>query len=269
MRIRFPRNVSNLRNASNLLPRAIAVVLLLGLLLGIAGVPVVTVAKKDRSRPYPCQNRPCGCASADECWHHCCCLNNRQKLAWARENGVTPPDFVIAAAEREQAEAVAAGDHPQANDRGETVCTADNDEHAHATHGACACCATAGHSEEPACCRQRHNHHDVAAADHARPDHESPASDPSQTPDKTATKKETVPAKETAVRFVLSDLARRCGGMPTVISLLCDALPFVDRPQWKPAETLVEYLVDVPVACASAELAPPVPPPKLAGGIAA
>jgi hypothetical protein len=46
-------------------------------------------------------------------------------------------------------------------------------------------------------------------------------------------------------------------------------LPFVDRPEWKPVETLVEYLVDVPVACASAELAPPVPPPKLARGIAA
>ena len=113
MRIRFPRNVSHLRTASTLLQRAIAVVLLLGLLLGIAGVPVITVAKKDRSRPYPCQNRPCGCASADECWHHCCCLNNRQKVAWARENGVTPPDFVIAAAEREQAEAVAAGDNDE------------------------------------------------------------------------------------------------------------------------------------------------------------
>jgi hypothetical protein len=250
MRIRFPRNDSHQRNASSLLPRAIAVVLLLGLLLGIAGVPVVTVTKKDRSRPYPCQNHSCGCASADECWHHCCCLNNQQKLAWARENGVTPPDFVIAAAAREQAEAVAASDH---------------DEHGDHTHGACACCATrAGHSEEPACCRQRHSHHDVADADR-----ESRASDESPTPDKTATAKKTASAKETTVKFVLSDLARRCGGMPTVISLLCDALPFVDRPQWKPVETLVEYLVDVPVTCASAELAPPVPPPKLAGGMAA
>ena len=58
------------------------------------------------------------------------------------------------------------------------------------------------------------------------------------------------------MKFVVSDLARRCGGMPTVISLLCDALPFVDRPQWKPVETLVEYLVDVPVTCTSAELRP-------------
>jgi|HubBroStandDraft_2_1064218.scaffolds.fasta_scaffold82505_2 hypothetical protein len=253
MRIRFPRNVSHLRTASTLLQRAIAVVLLLGLLLGIAGVPVITVAKKDRSRPFPCQNRPCGCASADECWHHCCCLNNRQKVAWARENGVTPPDFVMAAAEREQAEAVAAG---------------DNDEHG--THDACACCATrAGHSEERACCQQRHNHHDVAEADHARPDHEPQASDLSLTPDNAATVEKTASVNETTVKFVVSDLARRCGGMPTVISLLCDALPFVDRPQWKPVETLVEYLVDVPVACASAELAPPVPPPKLASGIAA
>ncbi len=248
MRIRFPRN-ANLRSASSLLQRTIAVVLLLGLLLGIAGVPVVTVDRKDRSRPFPCQNRPCGCTSADECWHHCCCFNNRQKVAWARENGVTPPDFVIAAAEREQAEAVAA--HHDADYDGEAICTADCDEHE--THGTCArCAARGGHSEEPACCRQRHTHeanaqHDVAATDRAQANEKS----------------------KTKVRFVLSDLARRCGGMPTVISLLCDALPIVDRPQWKPVETLVEILVDVPVACASAELAPPVPPPKLAGGLAA
>src|SRR5580704_13259285 len=140
MRIRFPRNVSHLRTASTLLQRAIAVVLLLGLLLGIAGVPVITVAKKDRSRPYPCQDRPCGCASADECWHHCCCMNNKEKLAWARENGVTPPEYVFAAAEQE-------------NDGTTQVCEREEGgKHAVAEH---------------ACCR--HKHHDVAQPDaHAR-----------------------------------------------------------------------------------------------------
>jgi hypothetical protein len=220
-----------------------AVALLLALLVGIGGVPQVTVARKDRSRPFPCQNRPCGCASADECWHHCCCFTNKQKVAWCHENGVTPPDFVIAAAEREEGESVAADRH-------------DADHRADCDHedGACACCAKpAGHAEEPACCRQRHAHRDVAEARHAGSD------DKSQTPGKS----------RATVNFVLSDLARRCGGMQSVISFLCDALPFVDRPQWKPVETLVEYLVDVPVACASAELAPPVPPPKLKGGVAA
>jgi hypothetical protein len=232
MRIRFPHN------SGNLLQQAIAVALLLGLLLGIGGVPVVTVTKKDRSRPYPCQDHACGCASADECWHHCCCFSNKEKVAWAEEHGVTPPDFVIAAAEREAADALVADGH-------------EADEHAGCqdTHGTCACCAKrAGHAEEPACCRKRHQHHDVvAAAENDGPNGKSDAK----------------------VKFVLSDLARRCGGMQSVISFLCDALPFVDRPQWKPVETLVEYLVDVPVACASAELAPPVPPPKLARGLAA
>src|SRR6202035_3152816 len=97
MRIRLPR-------ASNLLQKAVALLLLLGILVEVAGIPVVRVSKKDRSRPYPCQDRPCGCASADECWHHCCCMNNKEKLAWARAHGVTPPDFIVAAAEQERDE---------------------------------------------------------------------------------------------------------------------------------------------------------------------
>jgi len=97
MRIRLPR-------PSNLLQKAVALLLLLGILVEVAGIPVVRVSKKDRSRPYPCQDRPCGCASADECWHHCCCMNNKEKLAWASAHGVTPPDFVVAAAEQEHDE---------------------------------------------------------------------------------------------------------------------------------------------------------------------
>lgn len=60
---------------------------------------------KDLSAPFPCQNRPCGCPSAERCWRTCCCFSMREKLSWARENGVEPPPDVIreAAAERSQA----------------------------------------------------------------------------------------------------------------------------------------------------------------------
>lgn len=43
---------------------------------------------------YPCENCPCGCASAGECWRRCCCHTPEERLAWAIENGVRPPSGV-------------------------------------------------------------------------------------------------------------------------------------------------------------------------------
>ena len=59
------------------------------------------VEGKDRSEPFPCQNRPCGCKSAKQCWKKCCCFTNAQKLAWAKAHRVQPPAFVVQAAQRE------------------------------------------------------------------------------------------------------------------------------------------------------------------------
>lgn len=44
---------------------------------------------------YPCQDRGCGCRSAEQCWQRCCCFSSVEKVAWAEKRGVTPPDFVI------------------------------------------------------------------------------------------------------------------------------------------------------------------------------
>lgn len=57
--------------------------------------------EKDLSAPFPCQNRPCGCLSAEQCWRECCCFTNAQKVAWARKNRVTPPQYVVEAARSE------------------------------------------------------------------------------------------------------------------------------------------------------------------------
>ena len=69
------------------------------------GVPLPARAVKKSGEAFPCQNCPCGCKDADTCWRECCCFTNRQKLAWAERNRVTPPSFVIAAARREKREA--------------------------------------------------------------------------------------------------------------------------------------------------------------------
>jgi len=86
--------------------RLICLTVLVGLCASFVPLPVGTIAtrQKDQSQPYPCQHRPCGCKSAEQCWKSCCCFTNIQKIAWARQHKVTPPVFVVEAARLEQDE---------------------------------------------------------------------------------------------------------------------------------------------------------------------
>ncbi len=56
------------------------------------------LAGKDRSTPFPCMDKPCGCATAEQCFTSCCCHTPAETLAWARARGVEPA--VIAALQR-------------------------------------------------------------------------------------------------------------------------------------------------------------------------
>jgi len=80
---------------------SIAIALSLCFLIGSVGLPTIRSAAKDLSQPFPCQDNPCGCSSAEECWHHCCCHTNQEKVAWAEKHHVTPPQFVVEAARKE------------------------------------------------------------------------------------------------------------------------------------------------------------------------
>ncbi len=55
--------------------------------------PMPVVVQKDASVAFPCLTRGCGCKNADQCWSSCCCFSDTEKLAWAKANGVTPPDW--------------------------------------------------------------------------------------------------------------------------------------------------------------------------------
>jgi len=48
------------------------------------------LAAKDRSQPFPCMDKPCGCDTADRCFTSCCCHTPAETLAWARAHGVEP-----------------------------------------------------------------------------------------------------------------------------------------------------------------------------------
>ena len=85
----------------------VAALSLAGFLTATVGVPVInpwlSPLGKDLSRPFPCQHSACGCQNAEACWRGCCCLTNRQKLAWAEKRGVTAPAYVAEQALREEA----------------------------------------------------------------------------------------------------------------------------------------------------------------------
>ena len=84
----------------------VAAVVAIALLAASLGVPILIEPERDVSRPFPCMHHRCGCGSADACWHGCCCMTLAQKLAWAKEHGVTPPDYALAQAEHEMHDAV-------------------------------------------------------------------------------------------------------------------------------------------------------------------
>jgi hypothetical protein len=61
------------------------------------------LAGKDRSKPFPCMDKPCGCASAEQCFSNCCCHTPAERLAWAKAHQVEPA--VLVALERRVATA--------------------------------------------------------------------------------------------------------------------------------------------------------------------
>ena len=56
------------------------------------------LAGKDRSQPFPCMDKTCGCATAEQCFTSCCCNTPAETLAWAKAHRVEPA--VLAALEQ-------------------------------------------------------------------------------------------------------------------------------------------------------------------------
>ncbi|AWM39990.1 hypothetical protein GobsT_16090 [Gemmata obscuriglobus] len=88
--------------------RGLAAAALVCHLLTTFGFPLPTPRKKGDGTPYPCQTRPCGCLTSDECWKgDCCCFTLEEKLLWAEENGVEPPAHVRPLVESRQSQPAA------------------------------------------------------------------------------------------------------------------------------------------------------------------
>ena len=90
------RNHRRIRRRRAASSRRLVVVLLLVISVAAgAGIPVLPKFVKRSSEPFPCQDCPCSCDSADNCWRNCCCFTMEEKLAWAKRNGVRPPQFIL------------------------------------------------------------------------------------------------------------------------------------------------------------------------------
>lgn len=65
-------------------------------LTGFVAAPSPMPPAGKAAERFPCEDCPCGCSTAEYCWDKCCCHTDREKMAWADRNGVTPPEFLIA-----------------------------------------------------------------------------------------------------------------------------------------------------------------------------
>jgi hypothetical protein len=98
------------------------------------------LSAKDRSRPFPCMDKPCGCTTAEQCFTNCCCHTPAELLAWAQARRIEPA--VIVALERR-----AAG--PEGVASGGTVGRPTQAANCCSTAARPACCAE---TDRPACC---------------------------------------------------------------------------------------------------------------------
>jgi hypothetical protein len=112
-------------------------------ILTAAGIPLPAGNLVHKSGElFPCAECACGCATAEQCWRSCCCHSLAERMAWAREHGVRPPDFAIAEARRARID-VAWLIQPAGN---------------------ASCCARALVAQAQSCCHAKHSccadHHD-------------------------------------------------------------------------------------------------------------
>jgi hypothetical protein len=77
------------------------------------------LAGKDRSQPFPCMDKPCGCATAEQCFTKCCCNTPAETLAWAKAHAVEPA--VLAALEHR-----VAGSRKAVNSAAKSSCCSTN-----------------------------------------------------------------------------------------------------------------------------------------------
>ena len=225
-----------------LLHKAVACSLLFSFCAAILPIPVPTfqIAESLSSERFPCKGSSCGCKSAEQCWTNCCCKSPSQRLAWAKKNQVTPPEYAVLE------------DAP----RKKAVQTTCPEETGGATKGENSCCSKVSkESPKKSCCVERSNHETKVS---------SKCCETKTTAQKIASHKPTNSKKALSKRercVVVSMLALKCQGADSVFTQLPWMIPSVriepicvdhlDSHHWPFARLLL-----------SVECEPDTPPPK-------
>ncbi len=112
------------------------------------GIPLPMPVGKASKEAYPCMNHHCGCQTAEQCWRNCCCMTLEERLIWARENHVRPPDYALAEARVKGIQWAMYWP----DERKECVANLDSCKPSHA----CQCCACEHCASKSACCERQH-----------------------------------------------------------------------------------------------------------------
>ncbi len=157
------------------------------------------IASKDRSKPFPCMDKACGCDTAERCFTNCCCHTPAETLAWAKARGIEPS--VIDALTRR----VAASALPLEGT-------------------ASPCCEAASKARAAVCCLAEDDRPDEAICS----DYQSLAAEPTTTScsDVVTTEPERAPdEREAAPRVVILRAMLACGGIVAQWSAMGVSLP--------------------------------------------
>lgn len=199
-------------------------------LVAAAGVPLPSFQAKDRSQPFPCMDRPCGCKNAAACWTSCCCTTPEERLHWAHEHGVEPPSALLAAVSSKAAKpkappvrACCASRSSPEDDRAGAVAPGPESRGCDHDHGANPC--SAADRDQP-----------IAAAEHSR--------------------------DADAVDLVVISAMRECQGLSPLWSALSAATPPPAPVNYQFEWRLAGWIVILSDSALSPHFSPAVPPPR-------
>jgi hypothetical protein len=226
----------------------VVAVALAAYLITTVGIPMPTYVNKFAGVPFPCQHHACGCATAKQCWDHCCCYSPEQKLAWAHENHVDPPARLVA-------EVMAAIEHGAGlatnAPRASTGCCAKR-------KSATAVLSVAQHDHDHHAAEHLADHDVDHVADHCD---EHDYCDVAVNPASPSCHEHDAPALE--LTLVLGVMARHCRGLADSWCVSGAALPLPPVVRWQFSWNLVECLALASAPLPTEILSPPVPPPRV------
>jgi hypothetical protein len=214
--------------------RLCAALTLVAYLLATFGCPLPAAAK-ETDQPFPCQDHPCGCRTAEQCWKRCCCFTPEQRWAWAESHHVQPPAYAEKPASRGW----------------RTTRLRDRDQAPAKSPPACASCAASrtAPGQPPGCSSS------CCAHERARPSC-------CQVPKSGQSTQEGTPGRKGTVRWGLGVSAMGCQGHSTLWVSTGAALPPAPPLTWTPGLAPVGWLSSAPEAALALPAMPLEPPPR-------